>query len=158
MSDTLELDETADEAQEQQTGKGLRAQLEAALKAKEEIEKKYTEAAQQARQAQIESAIAARGANPKIAQFVPEELGDVSGIAAWLDENADIFAPPGTPQQQAPKPGQDQAAIDAAKKIQSLGSTPPPNSHLSDIESRIANADSAEEVQALWGEAAKYLL
>lgn len=159
MSDTVELDETSDETQEQQTGKGLRAQLEAALRAKEEAEKKYADAAQQARQAQIESAIAARGANPKIAQFVPQDIADASGVATWLDENADIFSPPAPGQQQAPqKPGPDPAAVEAAKKIQGLSSTSPPNSHLSDIEARIANADSAEDVQALWGEAAKYLL
>jgi len=61
-------------------------------------------------------------------------------------------------QQAAPRPGPDQSSVDNAKRIQGLGSTPPPNSHLSDIESRVAQAATPEEVQALWAEAQKYLL
>lgn len=157
MSD-LALDETDDTVEEQQTGKGLRAQLEAALKAKADFESKYQEASQKVRQSQIEAQLAARGANPKIAQFIPASIGDGDEIAAWLDDNADLFTQSTPTQTSAPKPGPDQQSVDNAKRIQNLGSTPPPNSHLSDIEARIANAESADEVQALWGEASKYLL
>lgn len=156
MSDTDEQVEGLSETEDQPTtGKGLRAQLEAALKAKDELEAKFAQVAGKARRAEIETVLVTRGANPRIAQFVPADIeGDA--IAKWLDENADLFAPKG--QTPAPSRAQpDPRVVDAARRMQGLGETPQPGL-LDDVVSRMSNAESFEDVQQLWREAQRSLL
>ncbi|HEX6827465.1 MAG TPA: hypothetical protein VF104_00645 [Burkholderiales bacterium] len=158
MSDTDEqlaqgLDETEDQPT---TGKGLRAQLEAALKAKNDLEAKYADVAGKARRAEIETVLVTRGANPRIAQFVPADIeGDA--IAKWLDDNADLFAPKGSTPEVPSRPDPDPSVVDTARRVQGLGQTPQPGL-MDDVVSRIGNAGSTEEVQQLWREAQRSLL
>jgi hypothetical protein len=156
MSDAEDQNAELSETEDPPTGKGLRAQLEAALKAKDELEHKYMEASLKARRAEIEAVLVTRNANPKIAQFVPANIeGDE--IAKWLDENADLFAPLGTVRAAPTTPTPDPKVVDAARRMQGLGETPQPGL-LDDVISRIKNAENIAEVQQLWREAQNSIL
>jgi hypothetical protein len=144
------------EAQEQ-TGKGLRAQLERALAENKELRDKYQEAAHKARQSELVSYLSARDINPKIARFIPQDVQGEEALGDWLKENGELFG------IEAPKPDQEREQVDpsvvaAAKKMQGLSQKASTPSGFGDIAARVKGANSKEELAALVDEARAYSL
>ena len=90
--------------QEESPGKGLRAQLEQALREKKELESQVADLAGKYRQVEVTSILAAKGVNSKIAKFIPSDVTGEEAISKWLEENADVFGGFQQSQEQAPHP------------------------------------------------------
>lgn len=143
----------ADEEQETEGGKGLRAQLEAALAAVKAAEERAKAAESKARAADVKAVLDAKGVNPKIAKFIG---ADVDDIEAWLTENADVFG--FTVGQGTGEPNVDPDAVGETKRFQNLSQQVAPAGKLEDIQARMASAKSDAEIDELWKEAQAFIL
>jgi len=86
-----------------------------------------------------------RGVNPKVAAFVPSDLdASEEAIAAWLDNNADVFGFEVKPEQEVSQ--RDVAALRQIDAVTS-GALSPDKSE--DIAFRINNANSEDEILKL---------
>lgn len=88
MSDELEI-ETGDDS-----GSGLRKQLEAALSRAKEAEARAAAASKQLGERQLADVLAAKKVSPKVARFISADGVDPSdneAIDRWLTENAEVF-------------------------------------------------------------------
>lgn len=159
--DQDDYDESNESSTENSSGKGLRAQLEKALEDKKALESQLSESKSKIRQSEVSSVLAAKGVNSKIAKFIPADVEGEEAIAKWLDENADVFGVSSQPQEQTPASEQSsvpQEVKESAQRMQSLGNSTESPSKLTDIQERMRNAQTAEELQELWAEAQKFLL
>lgn len=79
--------------EQQQTGKGLRAQLEAALAENKKLADQLAKAQDQARQATVSQVLAAKGVSPKVAKLLPTDVEPTAeAIEKWLGDYEDLFA------------------------------------------------------------------
>jgi hypothetical protein len=157
VSDDQTVDSGSGADEQEPTGKGLRAQLEKALAEKAELAQKYEEAARKARQSELQTFLAGRELNPKIAQFIPDGVEGEEGISKWLDENGELFGvAPSKPQEQ--KPEVDPSVVAAAQKLQGFNQASSAPSGFGDITARIKGANSREELAALVDEARRQTL
>lgn len=159
------MDQDYDDSDEQQEspGKGLRAQLEAALNDKKALETQLSELRGKVRQADVSSVLTAKGVNSKVAKFIPADVEGAEAIGKWLEENADVFGfTTETQEQGAPQASQEPNVpaeqVQATQRMQNLGQSASSPSKLADIEARMKSAGTAEELQALWSEAQKFIL
>lgn len=67
----------------------------------------------QTRQRTVKDVLTAKGVNPKIAAFIPQDIEGEEAISGWLNEYGDVFGV--TPQQEEAK--QDSEDVSAAKRI-----------------------------------------
>lgn len=159
------MDQDYDDASDEQTespGKGLRAQLEAALAEKKSLESEVSKLRDKARQSEVSQVLSAKGVNSKIAKFIPADVEGEEAIAKWLDDNADVFgvsiqSDEGEPTP-APGPNVPPGTVDAANRMQQLGQSAQAPTQLTDLQERMRNANTAEELQELWAEAQKFML
>lgn len=92
--------------------KKLRAQIKQLSKERDEANAKVAQYESVERKRSIATVLEARGINPAVAKFVPQDIeASEDAVAAWLTENGDVFAPaaPQAPQgePQAPPPEAD---------------------------------------------------
>lgn len=152
-------DNEYDETPEPNKGKGLRVQLESVLAEKKDLENKLQEANAILRERSIEDTLASLGVSSKVAKFIPSNVSDKDSIAQWVTENADVFnIQLGGNQVVAPQPTVDPSIVAGTARLNSLSSAAQSPSKIQDIEARMANATSKEELTALWAEARAYLL
>lgn len=150
---------------EETPGKGLRAQLEAALAANKELSKELKKVTGTAKSLTVAETLRKKGIRPGIAKFVPE---DVDNIEAWLQENAEDLGIDlsGTDADEGDDPAQeggqetevDPAVVAAAKRLQATRASGKSPGKLGDIEERMKNAQTDAEVDALMAEAKQLLL
>lgn len=129
--------------------KDLRAQIEKLSKADKEKAEKLAVYENRERTQTIETVLAARGVNPRIAKFMPSDI-EVSeqAVASWLDENADIFGvqPVAAEQeQQAPPP-----EADPFRRMAALEQSAQPPVSMDDL-SQVDQMSGAELWAALGG-------
>jgi hypothetical protein len=128
--------------------KKLRKALKAEQKRAKELESNYQELTKSQRERIIKDALASKGINMKVAAFVPADIqASEDAISAWLDNNADVFGYTTNTQQTAV----DQRDIKAMQKMDNVltgADSPTPGD---DIESRIANATTPEEILSILG-------
>ena len=100
------------------------------------------------RERAIKDALAARGVNQKISSFIPQDIDPTEeSVSKWLEANADVFGLNIEPTQAVPNT--DPADIAAYKKMTQAaeaGITPEAGQ---DIMSRLMNANSKEELDAV---------
>lgn len=144
---------------QESSGKGLRGQLEQALADKKALEAEVAELRGKARQTEVSNVLTAKGVNPKVAKFIPADVGGEEGISKWLEENADLFgATPQDDDTQQQDAGIAPEVKESASRLQNLGSSAQSPSKLADIEARMASAQTSEELQELWAEAQRFVL
>ena len=145
-----------------ETGGALRAQLEESLKAKKEALAQVSELKAELRSIQINSVLDAKGINKKVASFIPETITDVSDVAKWLDENADVFSPSTATGTQPSEPVAETSVSDSdvasSKRLQDLSSSAGTPTTVADFEARLAAAVSNDEIQSIMAEAEAYVL
>jgi hypothetical protein len=93
----------------------------------------------------IKDTFTQKGVNAKIAAFVPADLeASEDAISAWLEQHGDVFGVQ-TPQ----KTELSQQDIASLRQMDSVTNNAISPDRAEDIEMRIANATSAEELQAI---------
>ena len=125
--------------------KQLRKQLKAEQRRLKELETSYGEVTKSQKERILKDVLASKGVNQKIAQFIPSDIeASEDAISAWLDANGDVFG-----YTPAPKPAIDQQDIDSMQKMDAVltGAETPATSD--DMQNRIANASSEEEIIAI---------
>lgn len=143
----------------QPKGTGLRAQLEAVLAEKKELEKQNLQYQKDLRDRSIQETLNSIGVSAKVAQFIPADVNDKDSILQWVTDNADVFnIQTGGNPAVAPTANVEASTIASAARLNNLSSAAQSPSKIQDIEARIANATSKQELEALWAEARAYLL
>jgi hypothetical protein len=135
--------------------KDLRRQLKALSKEKSELSQELSSYKTQAREKSVSQVLEAKGVSPKVAKFIPADTEGEEAISAWLDENADVFGYSVETAGTAVVADEEVQASNRLKSIGESGSTP---SKVDDIEARLKNANSQEEINAIWEESRKYFL
>jgi hypothetical protein len=104
---------------QQQQGKGLRAQLEAALKAAKAAEDRAAKAESRAREALVGGLVAAKGLPAKVAKLLPADVEATDdAVGKWLDDYADVFSPkPAEPTVSAQDEGASDGVADQMGRI-----------------------------------------
>ncbi len=88
-----ENDDSEQQANSQETGKGLRAQLERALAERDEARKKSSELGAKFRRAEIAGFLRDNGWSPKVAKYVPPDVDPTTeALNKWVEEEgAELF-------------------------------------------------------------------
>ena len=148
------MDTEQDFEQDSQLVKDLRKQLRDAHAANKKLETDLTEFKSKFRQQSVAEALKAKGVNPKIAKLIPDGVDDVD---AWLTEFGDVFGAtaPEPPQQESPVDTETKAQLQRQNSLQERSLTP---DKIADLEQRVANAASQEEIDAALSEFANYQL
>jgi predicted RNase H-like nuclease (RuvC/YqgF family) len=151
MATNYDEDDFFDEDNEpQDVVKQLRKVNRTLEKRLKEIEAEATTLKNQTRQRTVKDVLTAKGINPKVAAFIPQDI-DVTeeAVATWLNEYGDVFG-----VQQESNKGESQAqnpALQAQKRINDVVSTGTPPGVDEDSMSKILGAKSAAELSALLG-------
>ncbi len=100
------------------------------------------------RERAIKDALASRGVNSKIANFIPQDIDPTEeSVSKWLEDYADVF---GYQVEEKPQtPNVDPAQAAAYKKMTNAveqGSSP---EHNNNVLSKILNANSREELDEI---------
>jgi len=125
--------------------KRLRKQLKAEQRKTKELESSYGELTKAQKERILKDVLTSKGVNQKIAQFIPSDIeASEDAISNWLDANGDVFG-----YTPAPKPAVNQNDIAAMRKMDSVltGADTPTSSN--DLQNRIANASSEEEILSI---------
>ena len=125
--------------------KKLRKALKAEQRKNKDLETSYGELTKAQKERILKDALASRGVNPKVAAFVPSDIeASEDAIAAWLDNNADVFG--FASKETKSVNNQD---IDSLKKMDNVltGLESPGTSN--DLERKLAAANSEEEIMSL---------
>jgi len=117
--------EEYEDAESRSTGKGLRAQLEAALAKLEATEAKLAEKEKFERDVSVNSFLSARGLNPKVKELIPSDVKEAEQLDEWLNTYADVFglAENNTEGQSKVNP-EDVSAANRLKNLTNSGSRP----------------------------------
>ena len=122
--------------------KKLRKALKVEQRKNKELETSYSEITKAQKERILKDVLSSKGVSPKIAQFIPADIeASEDAISAWLDNNGDVFGY--TPSEKSKVNQED---ISSMKKMDAVltGAETPISSD--DLQNRIANAESEEEV------------
>jgi hypothetical protein len=136
----------------QESSNDLVKQLRKAAKQKDkelqELRAQFEGISKAQRERAIKDALAARGVNQKISSFIPQDIDPTEeSVSKWLEANADVFGLNVESNQAVPNT--DPADIAAYKRMTQTteaGITPESGQ---DIMSRLMNANSKEELDAV---------
>lgn len=125
--------------------KKLRKALKAEQKRNKELESTLGDLTKSQKERILKDALASRGVNPKIAQFIPSDIeASEDAIGAWLDSNGDVFGY--TPSEKPKVAQQDIAAMQRMDSALTGAETPASSD---DLLNRIANAGSEDEILSI---------
>lgn len=125
-----------EEEEEVSTGKGLRAQLEAALAKLEATEAKLAEKEKYEREITLKSFIESKGLNSKVIDLLPASVDSTEAAEEWVNSYADVFGLAANNVEAEPKPF-DLAEAAASQRIQNLANTGQRPSSIEDLTTRI---------------------
>ena len=151
MATNYDDDDFFDEDNEpQDVVKQLRKVNRTLEKRLKELEVESTTLKNQTRQRTVKDVLTAKGVNPKVAAFIPQDIEITEeAVSNWLNEYGDVFG-----VKQEPQEGESQAqnpALQAQKRINEVVSTGTPPGVDEDSLSKILNAKSASELSAILG-------
>jgi hypothetical protein len=125
--------------------KKLRKALKSEQKRNKELESTLGDLTKSQKERILKDALASRGVNPKIAQFIPSDIeASEDAIGAWLDSNGDVFGY--TPSEKPKVAQQDIAAMQRMDSALTGAETPASSD---DLLNRIANASSEDEILSI---------
>jgi hypothetical protein len=143
-------DDLDTETEVQMDGSDLLKKLRKAKRSDEKRIKELTEQletfSKSQRERTVKDVLEKKGVNPKAQRLILKDLDDVSeeSVNNWLDDNGDLF---GFTQPEVSEEKQlDLAALRQQDVVTQLGTTP---DRADDLNMRIANATTAEELTAL---------
>lgn len=161
MADTdLDHEDTTDETPKPRNG--LREQLEAVLAEKKQLETELNSLRGSLRERTVTEVLTAKGVNPKVAKFIPQDVDGEAAIVEWLKTEGDVFGvqfdDTAATTPEPTKPAVNAGEVQATQRLQNLGASAATPALIQDIENRLAAANSQEEINAIWTEAQKYFL
>ena len=125
--------------------KKLRKALKAEQKRNKELETTMGDLTKSQKERILKDALASRGVNPKIAQFIPSDIeASEDAIGAWLDSTGDVFGY--KPSEKSKVAQQDIAAMQRMDSALTGAETPASSD---DLLNRIANAGSEDEILSI---------
>jgi hypothetical protein len=138
------------------SGKGLRSQLEAALKRLEKAEAANAQLSKSVSERQLADVLSAKKVNPKVARFILADGVDPSDSEAvdkWVTDNAEVFGV----KAEAPEPNVSQADQAAFAQMQSQDFTSPnfqtkAQAVIAKAEELIAKGADVKEIDKLFAE------
>jgi hypothetical protein len=128
----------------------LRKVNRALEKRAKELEQELSGLKTQTRQRTVKDVLQAKGLNPKIAVFIPQDV-DTSeeAITAWVDEYGDVFGVQPAQTNEAPvQKGPDLSAQNRMNNVISSGSVPDVDD---DMFAKVTGVKSKEDLDALLG-------
>jgi len=151
MATNYDDDDFDEDFEPQDVVKQLRRVNKTLEKRLKELEVEATTLKNQTRQRTVKDVLTAKGINPKVAAFIPQDLdASEEAVNNWLNEYGDVFG-----VNQDTKEGESQAskdpALQAQKRINDVVSTGTPPGVDEDSMAKILNATSAAELSALLG-------
>lgn len=149
MATNYEYDDEDDETTQDGGINQLRKVNRALEKRAKELEQELLGLKSQTRQRTVKDVLQAKGLNPKIAAFVPADL-DTSeeAINNWINEYGDVF---GAVTQAENQPTQQSQDVTAQARINNMVATGQAPSLDQDSMSRVMQAKSREDLDALLG-------
>jgi predicted RNase H-like nuclease (RuvC/YqgF family) len=112
-----------------------------------ELEVEATTLKTQTRQRTVKDVLSAKGINPKVAAFIPQDIDTTEeAVSAWLTEYGDVFGVQTSEETQAKT-----ATSDAQRRIQNVMESGTPPGVDEDSLARILNATSAADLSAILG-------
>lgn len=127
----------------------LRKVNRALEKRAKELEQELDGLKSQTRQRTVKDVLQAKGLNPKIAAFIPQDIdSSEEAISTWVNEYGDIFGIQ-TPSEE--KPVQKNSEIAAQARINNLVATGTAPDVDEDAFAKIASAKTREDLDALLG-------
>lgn len=112
-----------------------------------ELETEATTLKTQTRQRTVKDVLSAKGINPKVAAFIPQDIDTTEeAVSAWLTEYGDVFGVQ-TPEETQAKT----ATTDAQRRIQNVMESGTPPGVDEDALARILNATSAADLSSILG-------
>ena len=138
-----------DEDDVQDTGINQLRKVNRALeKRAKELEQELASLKTQTRQRTVKEVLQAKGLNPKIAAFVPQDIeASEEAINQWVSEYGDVFGAPVQAQEEA-KPAAD---VSAHARINNVVATGQPPSVDEDAMAKVLGAKTREDLDALLG-------
>ena len=112
-----------------------------------ELEVEATTLKVQTRQRTVKDVLSAKGINPKVAAFIPQDIDTTEeAVSEWLAEYGDVFGVQSTEETQT-----KETASDAQRRIQNVMQTGTPPGVDEDALARILNATSAADLSSILG-------
>lgn len=127
----------------------LRKVNRALEKRAKELEQELSGLKTQTRQRTVKDVLQAKGLNPKIAAFIPQDIdSSEEEIVKWVNEYGDVFGIQ-TPSEE--KPAEKSPEVKAQARINNLVSTGSAPDIDEDAFAKIAGAKTREDLDALLG-------
>jgi hypothetical protein len=125
--------------------KKLRKALKAEQRKNKDLETSFGELTKAQKERILKDVLSSKGVNHKIAQFIPADIeASEDAINAWLDANGDVFG-----YTPTPKPAVNQQDIASMQKMDAVLTGAETSATSDDLQNRIANADSEEEILSI---------
>lgn len=124
--------------------KALRDTLKKTLESNKDLQKRMAELEAKGRQSAVDSTIALRGLDPRVAQFYPSGRDTTAtAVDEWIDENKDLFGVKETQGTLVPSTlsAVEREGYEIMSKIQAAEAATE-----MDFKSRLATAESPEDV------------
>jgi uncharacterized membrane protein YheB (UPF0754 family) len=113
-----------------------------------ELEVEATTLKTQTRQRTVKDVLTAKGINPKVAAFIPQDIDTTEeAVSAWLTEYGDVFGVQQSPEEIQAK----NSTTDAQRRIQNVMESGTPPGVDEDALARILNATSAADLSSILG-------
>jgi hypothetical protein len=139
------------EDQPQDVVKQLRKVNRTLEKRLKELEQESTTLKSATRQRTVKDVLTAKGINPKVAAFVPQDLdASEEAVTNWLNEYGDVFGVKSGEESES-KPASNNPALQAQQRINDVVSTGTPPGIDEDMYSKMANVKNAAELNTLLG-------
>ena len=136
--------------------KDLRRQLKEQSAKNKELEQELTGIRTEKRQTSMSTKLAESGYPADVARFVPDDM-ELDQLDHWLEENGSLFQRSAEAAAAEAEKPQAQEVAEAAR-INNLADSSIPVDKMQDLENRIAQANSDDEIQQIVNEAKKFVL
>jgi len=148
MATNYEYDDEDDDTTTDVVGQ-LRKVNRALEKRAKELEQELSGLKTQTRQRTVKDVLQAKGLNPKIAAFIPQDIdSSEEAITSWVNEYGDVFGIQ-TPSEE--KPAQKSPEVLAQARINNMVATGTAPDIDEDAFAKIASAKTKEDLDALLG-------
>jgi hypothetical protein len=140
-------DDQDTEVEEQMDGSDLLKKLRKAKRSDEKRIKELTEQlegfSKSQRERTVKEVLEKKGVNPKAQRLILKDLEDINeeSVNNWLEDNGDLFGL--APSEASEEKQLNLAALRQQDVVTQMGTTP---ERADDLESRISNAQSADEI------------
>lgn len=144
---------------EDEKPKGLRAQLESSLAEKKQLKEELEALRGEVRKNTLSSLLADKGINTKVIKFIDDNVTDEATLETWINDNADLFGlNVNDKKEEDAAPNATSEEIQSARRMANLNEVATTPGRVQEIEAKINNASSKQELNAALDELRKFTL